>query len=267
MPADNEPKDCMNRKPHVIGNWKMHGSKILLDDFFTQLCVGNHLKNLQAIEKVICPPFVYLGQAAKQQEQIPEVKLGAQDVSSFESGAYTGQIAAQMLVEHSCEYAIVGHSERRLYCQESDEEIANKFFAAKAAGLIPILCVGETQAQWQQKLTEKVVVDQLFSILKRQGAKSFKNAIIAYEPIWAIGTGLTATPEQAQSVHHLLRRTLAEYDESVAKALPLLYGGSVKAGNAKGLFAMPDIDGALVGGASLNALEFLAICEAGLGNV
>lgn len=252
----------MAKKRHVIGNWKMHGSKEHVETFFG--IIQSHEDNsfLTHIEAVVCPPAVYLGQAASCLMNLPALKLGAQDVSEHAIGPYTGEIAATMLAELGCRYVIVGHSERRQYAQESDETVAQKFFAAKAAGLIPILCVGETQAQRLEMLTERVVLEQIEAILAIEGITSFDKALLAYEPIWAIGTGLTASPEQAQAVHHLLRRTLAAYDATVAERLPILYGGSVKASNAKALFEMPDIDGALVGGASLQALEFMAICKA-----
>ncbi len=252
----------MTRKTLVVGNWKMHGSKEQVAAYFSELqkAIQNSSDKLLN-EVVVCPPFIYLAQAAKLLEQLPQVKLGAQDVSGFTQGAYTGQIAASMLVDIGCQYVIVGHSERRQYCQESEEEIADKFFAAKATGLTPILCVGETQAQREEKRTESVVLGQLQAILTRQGVQSFQDAIIAYEPVWAIGTGLTASPQEAQAVHLLLRQTLAEYDVGLAQRLPILYGGSVKSSNAQQLFAMPDIDGALVGGASLQASEFFAISK------
>jgi triosephosphate isomerase len=254
----------MARKPTIIGNWKMHSSKEHVKEFFASFAtLAQALNNNASTEIAICPPFVYLEQAARLCSTTPYIKLGAQDVSAHQPGAFTGQIAASMLVEMGCQYAIVGHSERRQFCQESDEEIAKKFIAAKTAGLTPVLCVGETKEQRTADLTEKVVVDQLKSVLSL-GTDAFKGAILAYEPIWAIGTGLTASPEQAQQVHRLLRQTLAEYDATVANTLPILYGGSVKASNAKALFAMPDIDGALVGGASLNASDFWAICESAI---
>lgn len=249
----------VGRRLHIIGNWKMNGSQQQVEAYFAALRSAE--AHLPSCDMVICPPFVYLAQTAKLLEN-SYIKLGAQDVSAYEAGAYTGQIAASMLVEHQCRYVIVGHSERRQLCHETDAEIADKFFAAKAAGLIPILCVGETQSQREQQQTEAIVVGQLQAILQRQGAKAFQGSILAYEPIWAIGTGLTATPEQAQSVHYLLRQTLAEYDAAVAQQLPILYGGSVKPSNVKTLFAMADIDGALVGGASLQAADFLAIAQA-----
>lgn len=250
----------MTRIPIIIGNWKMHGSKQQVERFFAEIGDAFQKTNLSA-ESAICPPFIYLAQANSLQRQTSNVKLGAQDVSAFDQGAYTGQIAASMLKEHGCHYVIVGHSERRQYCHESDDDIADKFFAAKAAGLVPILCVGESKEQREKELTNSVVLSQLQTILARQGIQAFQDTILAYEPIWAIGSGLTATPEQAQAVHDLLRKSLAEYDATLAKALPILYGGSVKPGNLQSLLVMPDIDGALVGGASLEAKDFLAMVE------
>lgn len=246
-----------NRTRHVIGNWKMNGSQQHVAAFFHSL--SQH--TLPNTEIVVCPPSIYLPQAAQSLKAIPQIKLGAQDVSAHLPGAYTGEIAAAMLLEHDCRYVLVGHSERREYHQETDAQIADKFFTAKAAGLIPVLCVGETHAQRLAEQTNIVVVSQLNDILSRQGASAFEGALLAYEPVWAIGTGLTATPEQAEAVHLLLRETIGGYDSTVAARLPILYGGSVKASNAAALFKMPNIDGALVGGASLQAEEFLAICE------
>lgn len=249
----------MVAKRIVVGNWKMNGTKAQLKDFVATWDQNSSLsKNVDA---VLCPPFPYLDAASSLLKEANGLKLGAQDVSAHSEGAFTGQVAAPMLAELGCQYVIVGHSERRQFNHETDEEIAAKFIAAKAAGLIPILCVGETKEQRLSELTNSVVVGQLQALLA-QGVQVFNHSMIAYEPIWAIGTGLTATPEQAQDVHRLLRETLAEYDATLAKTLPILYGGSVKAANAKGLFAMQDIDGALVGGASLNATEFIAIANA-----
>lgn len=254
-----------NKKCHVIGNWKMHGSKEHVVNYISSvesMCHQDNI-NFDNTEIAVCLPFIYLGLAQSSLASTQSsIKLGAQDVSAHAPGAFTGQIAAAMLVEHNCKYVIIGHSERRAYCQESENEIALKFQAAKTAGLIPILCVGETQEQHHLGLTESVVMGQLQSIITKYDITAFKQAIIAYEPIWAIGTGLTATPTQAQQIHHLIRTTLAEYDASVAEELPILYGGSVKASNSADLFEMPDIDGALVGGASLQAEEFFAICQA-----
>lgn len=247
----------------IIGNWKMHGSEAQIAAFLAELQSEGFYGNNKI---VICPPAVYLAKMAQGLlQQGLKCDLGAQDVSAYPSGAYTGQISAQMLVEQGCRYVIVGHSERRQYNRESDLEIAQKFMAAKLADLIPILCVGETQHERESDLTKSIIVNQLSPLLKREGARVFENAIIAYEPVWAIGTGLTATPEQAQSVHALIRTTIGEYDPQLAGQVPILYGGSVKSSNAAGLFSMQDIDGALVGGASLQAKEFLAICEVNQG--
>ncbi len=252
----------MREKTTVVGNWKMHGSQSHVEAFFELMQDNLHSKALAQVEMVICPPVVYLNQSQQilQSLSLP-LKLGAQECSAHEEGAFTGQISAKMLKEQGCEYVIVGHSERRHYNHETDEEIADKFIAAKKAGIIPILCVGETQKDRIQNLTDSIIVGQLQPLLQRLGASAFEQAMIAYEPIWAIGTGLTAMPEQAQAVHALLRQTIAEYDPEVAKEMPILYGGSVKAANAKALFEMSDVDGALVGGASLQAQDFLAICE------
>ncbi len=252
----------MTRKFTVVGNWKMHGSKAHLKEFVAAIAESKVLSNSQS-SAVVCPPFPYLETAAALMATTAQaLQLGAQDVSAHQLGAFTGQVEANMLIEVGCKYVIVGHSERRQYNNETDEQIAEKFLSAKAAGLIPILCVGETKEQRLAQQTDEIIVGQLQALLK-SGIGVFENAIIAYEPIWAIGTGLTATPEQAQAVHLLLRQTLAEYDAALANNLSILYGGSVKANNAQGLFAMPDIDGALVGGASLNANEFIQIIAAG----
>lgn len=237
----------------------MQGSLQALGDFFEFW--GKHLPS-QADLNVLCPPNVYLGNLAEYIQKYPTLKIGAQDLSEFAPGAYTGQVAARMLVDQGCEYVIVGHSECRQYGHDTDEIVANKFYAAQRAGLIPILCVGESQAEYEAGLSHAIVMKQVGEIIKREGIAVFQKAILAYEPIWAIGTGLTATPDQAQALHHLLRQSLAEYDASVARNLTILYGGSVKPQNAAALLAMPDIDGVLVGGASLQAQDFLAICNA-----
>lgn len=253
----------MSRKLHIIGNWKMHGSKEQVRQFFAachEMLISKPVW-LKRVQGVICPPVVYLAQASQALDGQVEFKLGAQDVSQHESGAYTGQISATMLKEHHCHYVIVGHSERRQLNHETNEEIAAKFFKAKASGLIPVLCVGETEAERREGATEKVVLGQL-RLLLEQYPDAFNGGMIAYEPVWAIGTGVTATPEEAQAVHHLLRSTLGEYDAQIATRIPILYGGSVKPNNAEALFKMPDIDGALVGGASLVPTDFFAICQA-----
>lgn len=247
---------------HVIGNWKMQGSHQHVADFFNELAKTKEVVWSNDVRAVICPPYPYLAETAQAMKRCQGMFLGAQDVSEFENGAYTGQVSASMLLDSGCHYVIVGHSERRQYCDETDAIIAKKFLHAKKAGLIPILCVGETLAQREQNQTESVILSQLQALLT-EGIAVFSEAIIAYEPVWAIGTGKTATPEQAEAVHHLIRTTLAEYDATLADKVPLLYGGSVKPGNAEALFAMQNIDGALVGGASLLASDFIALCKAG----
>jgi triosephosphate isomerase len=191
------------------------------------------------------------------------VKWGAQDVHQLEQGAYTGEVSATMLCDFGCGYAIVGHSERRAYYNESSRLVAEKFMAARQAGVTPILCIGETLAQRESGVTESVVAVQLDELIQLGGVQALRNAVVAYEPVWAIGTGKTATAEQAQAVHAFVRQRVASHDSQVAAELCILYGGSVKANNAAELFAMPDIDGGLIGGASLVADEFLAICRAG----
>lgn len=252
----------MPKKITVIGNWKMQGSKSHVTDFLSTLKQLYNKKSENKHCKVaVCPPYVYLSQFAAELSGSQDILLGAQDVSAHAPGAYTGQIAADMLVEQGCRYVIVGHSERRQYNHETDALIAEKFFAALQVGLIPILCVGETGEQRQAGQTEAVVKSQLALVLKQGGASAFESALVAYEPVWAIGTGLTATPDQADAIHDLIRRQIGEYDPALAKRVTILYGGSVKGANAAALFGMPNIDGALVGGASLDANGFWEICQ------
>ena len=209
---------------------------------------------------VVCPPFPYLASA---REQLPAaIGLGAQNVSDQAEGAFTGEVAASMLAEAGCGYVIIGHSERRALYAESDAQIADKFAQVQAAGLIPVLCVGETLAEREAGNTDAVVCGQLQAVVDAVGVAAFARAVVAYEPVWAIGTGKTASPEQAQAVHARLRQSLAENDPDIAQSLRLLYGGSVKADNAALLFAQSDIDGGLIGGASLTADSFIAICQA-----
>ena len=210
----------------------------------------------------VCVPFPYLAQVQQLLRSTP-VKWGAQDVHQLEKGAYTGEVSASMLCDFACHYVIVGHSERRSLYGESSQLVAEKFAAAQKAGLTPILCIGETLAQREDGTTEKVVAEQLDAVIKLSGVQSLPKAVLAYEPVWAIGTGKTATPQQAQAVHAFIRQRIAALDGKVAQDLLILYGGSVKAANAAELFAMTDIDGGLIGGASLDAEEFLAICRAG----
>jgi len=247
------------RKAFVAGNWKMHGNRAANEALLGALVAG--VGALGEVECAVCVPFPYLAQAAERLRGAG-VAWGAQDVSEHAQGAYTGEVSAAMVADFGCRYAIVGHSERRQLHAENDAQVASKFGAARSAGLIPILCVGETLEERDAGRTEAVVARQLDAVLERHGAAAFANAVLAYEPVWAIGTGRNATPAQAEEVHALLRARLARGDAAIAQGLRILYGGSVKAANAQALFAMPNVDGGLVGGASLVAAEFLAIGRA-----
>jgi len=210
---------------------------------------------------VICPPFVYLYEAWRLLRD-SAFSLGAQDVCADTHGAFTGEISAAMLKDVGCGYVIVGHSERRLLYRENDQLVARKFATAHARSLVPILCVGEQLADREAGRTREVIARQLDAVLELSGAGALAEGVIAYEPVWAIGTGRNATPDQAQEVHAFIRARIGERDAKIAAATRILYGGSVKAGNAAELFAMPDVDGGLIGGASLKADEFLAILGA-----
>jgi triosephosphate isomerase len=247
------------RKILVAGNWKMHGSRAqtreLIDGLIAELG-GN-----SAAEVLVCPPYVYLSEAA-QALSGSSVELGAQNIAVEASGAYTGEIAGTMLKDVGCRYAIVGHSERRSIYGEEDGLVAAKFRSAQRDGLIPILCVGESLQERETGVTEAVIERQLRAVLDSAGIAAFKDAVVAYEPVWAIGTGHTATPEQAQAVHAFIRGILAHEDDTIGNSVRILYGGSVKSSNARDLFSMPDVDGGLVGGASLDAEGFAEICRA-----
>jgi triosephosphate isomerase (TIM) len=247
------------RRPIVAGNWKMHGSRSETARLIEELLAHAPAAPLAAC--VVCPPFVYLHEAGRLlRDSI--FSLGAQDVCADVHGAFTGEVSAAMLKDVGCEYVIVGHSERRLLYRESDQLIARKFATAQSKGLIPILCVGEQLADREAGRTREVVARQLEVVLELCGAGALEHAVIAYEPVWAIGTGRNATPEQAEEVHAFIRARVGARDARIAAATRILYGGSVKAGNAAELFAMPDVDGGLIGGASLKADEFLAILAA-----
>jgi len=243
----------------VAGNWKMNGSRETAAELFEAIAGG--LETAPETNVLLCPPFVYLADAARLLKGSP-VLLGAQNLSAEENGAYTGEVSGAMLRDFDCRYVIVGHSERRSLYGETDPVVARKFMAAQRVGLTPILCVGETLAQREAGETHTIVSRQLKAVLEAAGVAAFAQAVVAYEPVWAIGTGRTASPDQAQEVHALIRSTVGAEDAKIANSLQLLYGGSVKASNAVELFRMPDIDGGLVGGASLDAAEFLAICKA-----
>lgn len=251
------------RKRLVAGNWKMHGSLAANQRLLESVKAG--AESAAEVEVAVCVPFPYLHQAAAVlggPNGKGRVALGAQTLSEHDAGAYTGEVSGAMLRELGCRYVIVGHSERRHLYGERDVQVAAKFGAAQRVGLVPILCVGETLDEREQGATEEVVGRQLQAVMDAAGVGSFADAVIAYEPVWAIGTGRTASPEQAQAVHALVRGRVAAADPGVAGRLPLLYGGSVKATNAAALFAMPDIDGGLIGGAALIADDFLAIARA-----
>ena len=245
------------RRILVAGNWKLNGSLEANRELVSGIVAGAP----EGVDLLVCPPFPYLGPVIKALGDSP-VALGAQNVSEHAKGAYTGEVAAAMLGEFGCKYVIIGHSERRSIFGETSEQVADKFVAVQEAGLIPILCVGETLEDREAGTTESVVAEQLNAVLDRAGVAAFANAVVAYEPVWAIGTGMTATPEQAQDVHAFIRGLVAEKDASVAEALRILYGGSCKGSNAAGLFEKADIDGGLIGGASLKAEDFLAIADA-----
>ncbi|MGB0135067.1 triose-phosphate isomerase [Dokdonella sp.] len=245
------------RRRLVAGNWKMHGSRAAS----AELVASVSQSVPKGVDVAVMPPFPYLSElmAANAGKALA---FGAQDLSEHAEGAYTGEVAGGMLRELGCEYVLVGHSERRQYHAETNEVVARKFVAAQAAGLIPVLCVGELLEHREAGETEVIVAAQLAAVLDLAGISAFSHAVVAYEPVWAIGTGKTATPGQAQEVHAFMRDKFAEQDARIASSLRLLYGGSVKAANAAELFAEPDIDGGLIGGASLVAADFIAICAA-----
>lgn len=247
------------RQPLVAGNWKMNGSSDSVTALIEGIKAG--IDAVTTAEMAVCPPYVYIPQVAGLLAGTV-ISYGAQDVSDQEAGAYTGEIAAGMLTDIGCKYAIVGHSERRSLYGESDAVTASKFAAAREAGLVPILCVGELLEEREQGITDQVVERQLDAVIDLEGVAAIASAVIAYEPVWAIGTGKTATPDQAQEVHAFIRAKLAGLDQTVADGVRVLYGGSMNAGNAAELLAMQDIDGGLIGGASLKPDAFLAIGEA-----
>lgn len=244
------------RKKLVAGNWKMHGSLAENAALLAALKPA-----LAGIEAVVCVPFPFLAQAQAELTG-SSIAWGAQNLSEQAKGAFTGEVSAAMLLEFGCTYVIVGHSERRSLYGESDALVASKYKAAQAAGLTPILCVGESLDERESGVTEAVVARQLDAVIDAAGVGSLSKAVIAYEPVWAIGTGKTASPEQAQAVHAFIRSKIAALDAGVADQLVIQYGGSVKAANAAELMVQPDIDGGLIGGASLVADEFVAICRA-----
>jgi triosephosphate isomerase len=247
------------REKLVAGNWKMFGSRAFTRSLVSGLAA--EFAGGAPCGIAVCPPYAYLAEAVELATGTP-VEVGAQDVSSQDEGAFTGEVSGAMLADLGCRYAIVGHSERRSLHGESDELVAEKFIAAQRHGLVPILCVGESLEEREAKHTEAVVARQLTAVVRAAGIVAFSAAVIAYEPVWAIGTGRTASPEQAQAVHAFIRGLLRSENVSIADFIKVLYGGSVKAANAADIFAMPDVDGGLVGGASLEVASFASICRA-----
>ncbi len=242
----------------VLGNWKMNGDVASSEALLA--AVRDGATAISGAQAGVCPPYPYIGLAAARLQGSP-VRWGAQDVAAFDDGAYTGEVSARMLAELGCTWALVGHSERRTLFGDTDDAVARKAGRAIAAGLVPVVCVGETLAERESGATEAVLarqVDAVCDVLKAAGER----CVLAYEPVWAIGTGLTATPRQAQDAHAFIRSRLAAGGIAAAPRLQLLYGGSVKASNAAELFAQPDVDGGLIGGASLVAADFLAILRA-----
>lgn len=247
----------------VAGNWKMNGDSAtnaeLVADILAAVPVSDNVRLL------LCPPFPYISAVAAQIAG-SKVSLGAQNVSEHSGGAHTGEVAAAMLRDIGCSYAIVGHSERRTLYGETSAKVANKFQAVLDVGMTPILCIGETLQEREAGRTNAVTEEQLDAVLGTSGIAAFGSAVIAYEPVWAIGTGMIASPEQAQDVHRHIRAILEKQDRAVATTVQILYGGSMKGDNAAGLIAMQDIDGGLIGGASLQAADFLAIAGAAAQN-
>jgi len=246
----------------VAGNWKMNGSTAANTELVAGIVAG--VPAGSGFSLLVCPPFPYLASVVAQAAG-SAVKVGAQNVSEHEKGAFTGEVAPSMLADIGCDYVIIGHSERRALYGETSAQVAAKFLAAQAAGITPILCLGESLAEREAGTTEAVIDEQLDAVLEAAGVDAFAHAVIAYEPVWAIGTGMTASPEQAQDVHRHIRGRLAAQNENIAAGVQILYGGSMKGENAAGLLGQPDIDGGLIGGASLKADDFLAIAKAAAG--
>ncbi|MDP9499988.1 triose-phosphate isomerase [Bisgaard Taxon 45] len=249
----------MARRPLVMGNWKLNGSKAFTNTLIQDL--KTELAGVEGCDVAIAPPVMYLAEAEAALVG-SDIALGAQNVDVNVQGAFTGDISTDMLKDFGAKYIIIGHSERRTYHKESDEFIAKKFAALKQAGLVPVLCIGESEAENEAGKTEEVCARQIDAVLNTLGAEAFNGAVIAYEPIWAIGTGKSATPAQAQAVHAFIRGHIAKQDKAVAEQVIIQYGGSVNDANAAELFTQPDIDGALVGGASLKAPAFAVIVKA-----
>lgn len=247
-----------NRRPFIAGNWKLNCTRESAVEL--ALAVSKGVEAAQA-DIAVCPVSVHLSEVSSVLQGMP-VALGAQNCAAQESGAFTGEVSASMLAQFGCEYIIVGHSERRALFHESSELVASKCVAVQQAGLTPVLCVGETLEQREAGTVAVVIAEQLDALITLAGAAAFENLIVAYEPVWAIGTGKTASPEQAQEVHLMIREKIAGLDKAISESLRIVYGGSVKPDNAAILFGQKDIDGGLIGGAALDADSFVAICNA-----
>lgn len=247
------------RRLLIAGNWKMNGSRSMVPELISGLNRG--MPEGLGSEVLVCPPAIYMADAALALTD-GSIGLGGQDLSEYEQGAYTGEISGDMLREFGASHVLVGHSERRSLFGDTDQRVASKFARAQTGGLTPILCVGETLDQREAGETMTVVSAQIDAVLAQSGIAAFENAVIAYEPVWAIGTGKTASPEQAQEVHAAIREQLTRLDARIAAQLRILYGGSMKSSNAGELLQQPDIDGGLIGGASLKADDFISICKA-----
>lgn len=247
------------RQPLVAGNWKMNGSRSSIKELLEGIKAG--MGDVNAAEVAVCSPHIFLGDVQAQLDG-SAITWGGQDISVQESGAYTGETAGSMLAEYGCKYAIIGHSERRTYHGETDQVVAEKFTASRKAGLVPIFCIGETLEERETGVTEEVIARQLDAVIEHCGVEMLGEGVIAYEPVWAIGTGKTASPEQAQEVHAFIRSRIAASNADVAAKIQILYGGSMNPGNAKELIGQADIDGGLIGGASLKPADFLAVATA-----
>jgi triosephosphate isomerase len=256
----------MTRQVIVAANWKMNGDSKLVDTMVLGLA---NVKLSPEVSVVICPSFPYLSelnQKIKAAHLNESINVGSQNVSEYDSGAYTGEVSSSMLKSLAINYAIVGHSERRSLYNETSKQVAKKVQTLLAAGLTPILCIGESEKERETEQTENVLMSQLQPVIDEVGIEKFEDVVVAYEPVWAIGTGKTASSAMAQETHQFIRQFLAQKNELVAEKVPLLYGGSVNAANCEELFAQADIDGGLIGGASLKAKQFNLICSVAKGN-
>jgi triosephosphate isomerase len=248
------------RTPFVAGNWKMNGSRESVKELISGVVEG--AKSLSGVEVAVCPPSIFIADVVAATDG-SNVEVGSQNTCTELKGAFTGETSIDMVKDFGCKYAIVGHSERRTLYGETDEIVAEKVSVVKKAGVTPIFCIGETLEEREQGITEEVCARQIDAVFAAEGDNAFDGVVIAYEPVWAIGTGKTATPEQAQAVHAFIRSHLARRNADIAEKVQILYGGSMNPGNANELINQPDIDGGLIGGASLKADDFLAVCQAG----